>query len=86
MTLDASEFRTIASAVSDLAGAIGGDGEQVARAIDANFTSPNVRDSNLEPANVVDVLDSMAGGLYAITRAPARIATVMESTDKEDDA
>jgi hypothetical protein len=33
------------------------------------FTSPNVSDSNFEAANMVDVLASVAGGLFAIAKA-----------------
>ena len=44
--------------------------DQVAQAINDNFTSPNERDSNGEPANVVD-------GLFAIARAVARVASAV---------
>ena len=52
--------------------------EMFAKAIHANFTSPNVGDANLEPANVVDVLNYCANGLLAMATALDRIATVME--------
>jgi hypothetical protein len=34
--------------------------QEIANAIRDTFSSPNVNDSNLEPANVVDVLDGIA--------------------------
>lgn len=37
----------------------------VSKSIHANFTSPNVSDSNWEPANVVDAIAKVA---YAINR------------------
>lgn len=33
------------------------------------FTSSNVSDSNFETANMIDVLDSVARGLFAIAKA-----------------
>ena len=41
----------------------------IAKAIDRNFTSPNVADSNLEAANVVDVIHGLANGLYSLANA-----------------
>lgn len=41
----------------------------VADAIDRNFTSPNVPDSNLECANVVDVIASLAWSAKRIAEA-----------------
>ena len=43
--------------------------EQIADAIDRCFVSPNVADSNLEPANLVDVVDKAAHGLFRIAHA-----------------
>jgi hypothetical protein len=42
--------------------------DKVASAIDRNFTSPNVSDSNLEAANVVDALDNVAKALWCLSR------------------
>lgn len=42
------------------------DTKEVARAIDRNFTSPNVADSNLEAANLVDVFDNLVRALWRI--------------------
>jgi hypothetical protein len=41
--------------------------------IASNTWSPNVSDSNLEPANLVDVLDKIATGTHAIARAIDRL-------------
>ena len=46
---------------------------KVADAIDRNFTSPNVADSNYEPANVVDALASIAMAIN-------RLAVAIEET------
>ncbi len=46
-------------------------GPELEQALRAVFWSPNVADSNLEPANLVDVLDRLA-------RAIARLADVIE--------
>lgn len=43
--------------------------EEIADAINRVFMSPNVMDSNLEDANVVDVLDRMARAGQDIARA-----------------
>ena len=40
--------------------------KSLADAIDRNFTSPNVPDSNLENANIVDVLNDAVNKLDAI--------------------
>ena len=43
--------------------------ESVNKAIRDVFISPNVADKNFEAANVVDTLDDIARGLFAIARA-----------------
>jgi hypothetical protein len=43
----------------------------IAQAIRDNFTSPNVSDSNLEPANIVDALDRIGTALFAVADAIA---------------
>jgi hypothetical protein len=48
--------------------------EELCMCIDRIFTSPNVSDSNGEPANMVDVGSDIAGGLYAIADAINRLA------------
>tara|TARA_R100001594_G_scaffold44620_1_gene77079 strand:- start:1364 stop:1516 length:153 start_codon:yes stop_codon:yes gene_type:complete len=40
--------------------------DDIAIALKRVFESPNVCDSNLEPANVVDALDKIGGALWAI--------------------
>jgi hypothetical protein len=41
----------------------------IKEAIENCFVSPNVRDSNMESANVVDVIDDVARGLRTIAHA-----------------
>jgi len=43
--------------------------EDTAAAIERSFISPNVADSNLEPANIVDVLDSLARQVGGVRKA-----------------
>ena len=43
--------------------------EDIANAIRSGFISPNVMDSNLEAANVVDVLERVAQAGFAIAKA-----------------
>ena len=43
--------------------------EYVANAIFETLRSPNVADSNFEPANVVDVIDKLAMAGYCISKA-----------------
>lgn len=50
--------------------------KQLADAVDRNFTSPNVPDANMEPANVVDV----------IAGAGLNIARAIGDLDKDDSA
>lgn len=47
---------------------------ELGKAIRAAFISPNVPDSNLEDANLVDVLQRCATGLHRIGAALERIA------------
>ena len=44
---------------------------RIARAIEYGFVSPNVADSNLEPANIVDVLQLIAIALEHVAAAIA---------------
>jgi len=48
--------------------------DEISKALDRNLTSPNVWDSNGEPANVVDVLQNVANGLLAIAEAVMHLA------------
>lgn len=43
--------------------------EDINKAIRDVFISPNVSDKNLESANVVDVLEHIAEGLFAIAES-----------------
>ena len=53
--------------------ATGKDLEGIVKALDRlterAFVSPNVPDRNMEPANVVDALDSVARGLHDVADA-----------------
>jgi hypothetical protein len=51
------------------------DRDRVADAIRATLISPNVADSNFEPANVVDALALIARAIY-------RLAEVIETKQK----
>lgn len=42
---------------------------EIAKAINGNFSSPNVADSNFEKANVVDVLDHIGTGVCRLAHA-----------------
>ena len=63
-------------------------GEAVARALRAGLISPDVLDSNLEPANVVDavhyIAESAAKVAYALTRR-CDIKTSSKSVRRDDD-
>lgn len=56
--------------------------KDVASAIDRNFTSPNVSDSNGEPANIVDAVQYMAMGIHKIANAitPSGVAPATDAT------
>lgn len=56
-----------------------GQARLLANAISGAFISPNVADSNLEPANIVDALD----GLVRMTRAVANAITPMGAAPAE---
>ena len=46
---------------------------QIAKALIRVFESPNVSDSNLEDANIVDTLDDIARGLHFVGRELKKI-------------
>ena len=52
--------------------------DQTAEAICATLMSPNVADSNLEPANVVDVLDRIAIGICRLADGVQSIADALK--------
>jgi hypothetical protein len=52
----------------------------IARAITDSFTSPNVSDSNYEPANLVDTTDSIATALFRIAGSISELAAQQKST------
>ena len=52
-----------------------GSFQSIANALTHTLVSPNVMDSNLEPANVVDVL-------FAISQAINRLAKAVESSGR----
>ena len=41
---------------------------EIAKALIRVFESPNVTDSNFEVANIVDALDDIARGLFAVVK------------------
>ena len=47
---------------------------EIAKALIRVFESPNVSDSNLEDANIVDTLDDIARGLHFVGRELKKIA------------
>ena len=47
---------------------------EIAEALIRVFESPNVTDSNLEDANIVDALDDIAQGLHFVGRELKKIA------------
>jgi hypothetical protein len=49
----------------------------LAEALNRNFTSPNVSDSNLEAANLVDTTDRIARALMEIARALDRLTETL---------
>jgi hypothetical protein len=61
--------------------------DELARVIQAVLSSPNVADSNLEVANVVDVIDDLAKSIrYAADTVAAAINNLAEKQDSLDDA
>ena len=48
-------------------------GEEIADALRATLISPNVADSNMEPANAVDVLQNIADAINGLARAVQRL-------------
>lgn len=60
-----------------------GIGKEIAQAIVNVGISENVRDSNGENANVVDVLDKLADSGFAISYAINRLADVIASQNAE---
>jgi hypothetical protein len=46
----------------------------VAKALWGTLQSPNVPDRNLEPSNVVDAIDGIARGIFAVADALKEIA------------
>jgi len=47
---------------------------EIAEALIRVFESPNVTDSNLEDANIVDTLDDIARGLFFVGKQLKKIA------------
>lgn len=53
-----------------------------AQALKETLISPNVADSNMEPANVVDVVNNVARGCFAIAKAIDNLAAAIRETSK----
>lgn len=47
----------------------------IAEAIDRNFTSPNVTDSNFEDANIVDVINRNASAVFEVATSLKKLGT-----------
>ena len=47
---------------------------EIAKALIRVFESPNVTDSNFEIANIVDTLDHIARGLFAVAKQLEKIS------------
>jgi hypothetical protein len=58
------------------------DVNKICSHLSACFTSPNVSDSNFEAANMVDVLDDVARGLFAIAKAIDGLAETVRDGSK----
>lgn len=57
---------------------------EIASAIRETLCSPNVMDSNLEPANIVDAADRLAKALFSIGKQLERIAAAYERSVSEE--
>jgi hypothetical protein len=62
---------------------------ELADALRATLISPNVADSNAEPANVVDAIDlsgrRIGGGLFAVAKAIGDLAAAVRETKGTDE-
>lgn len=58
--------------------------DQVADAIDRAFSSPNVLDSNLEAANIVDVINQLAFNAGKIAKSIETLAAAVASLEKKE--
>ena len=56
--------------------------EAIARALEYTLSSPNVSDSNMEPANVVDVLDKIALAILHHAKAVEKLADALEESGR----
>jgi len=59
--------------------------EEIADAINRTMMSPNVWDSNGEPANVVDALNYIANGLHHVAAALKEIADAQRQSPGAQD-
>ena len=51
----------------------------IAQALEYKLSSPNVADSNLEPANIVDMLDKLSVAIGKLAEAMVRTSDVIEN-------
>ena len=51
----------------------------IAQALEYTLSSPNVADSNLEPANIVDMLDKLSVAIGKLAEAMVRTSDVIEN-------
>ena len=55
---------------------------RISSSIRDTFTSPNVRDSNGEKANLVDVIDELAASMDRIASGLESVATAIRDSNK----
>ena len=58
--------------------------KHLCKAVWGTLQSPNVCDSNLEPANVVDAIDRLASGAFAIATAIKELAQAVHESRKDE--
>ena len=56
--------------------------DKIAKAIRDAFISPNVLDSSLEPANIVDVTNRAAQALKAVADGLVEVAAAIQETKR----
>lgn len=57
---------------------------RLAQALDDNLTSPNVPDDNIEPANIVDVVNRLARAIDALADAITALAETQQGDTNAD--
>jgi hypothetical protein len=60
------------------------DAAEISEALRATLMSPNVPDSNFEPANLVDVVDRLARGMFAVSKSLDNLADAVREARTGD--